>query len=113
MSALDKVDLDALGTSMIDAAREAVSTRWPVLKSLAETELRGLAVSLVDVHRQVREGKITREAAQKIIHIQQMSVRGVLRTIEGIGILTAEQVTHAATKAAAGVLSQLIGIKLL
>lgn len=113
MSAVDKLDLDTLGTSMIDAAREAVSTRWPLLKSVAETELRRLAQSLVDVHRHVREGTIKPDAAQKIIEIQQASVRSVLLTVEGIGLLTVQQATLAAGKVAAGVVNQLIGFKLL
>lgn len=107
------IDLESLGTSMIAAAREAVPDRWPSLKVLAEMELRKLAFSLSETARLLREGDIDAQHAQRLVHIHQLSVRSVLVTVEGLGIRTAEETTHAAVRAVSSLINDVVGFKLL
>ena len=106
-------DLDTLAKEMIIAARGAVAQRWPAVRELAELELRRFAQVLLDIEGLLREGKIDQERAQRLVHIHQISVRSVLNSVEGIGLLTAEQVTQIAGRAVSVVVNRLVGFKLL
>ena len=103
----------ALGTAMIDAARAAVARRWPALQALAEVELRRLAQGLVDIEGLLLAGKIDRQSAQTLIGLQQRTVHTALKSIQGIGTLTARDATTAAAKAVTGLVNRAVGFKLL
>lgn len=95
------LDVQGIGSAMIDAARASAATRWPKLHLLAETELPKLAQSLADVANQLAEGKIVEAHARQLVHMHQISARQVLQTIEGIALLTAEQAIQAGIRAVA------------
>ncbi|HEX6098213.1 MAG TPA: hypothetical protein VF432_17935 [Thermoanaerobaculia bacterium] len=85
---------------MIEAARADAGDRWPQLQALAECELRRLAQALADVEGLLAAGKVTESHATQLVHMHQIAARSVLVTIEGIGLLTAQQAIHAGVRAA-------------
>ena len=107
------LDLDALATGMLDAARKELAGRWPSRRAMAEIELRKLAANLVDIERLVREEAIDREGAQKLVQIYQLTVRSVLCTVDGIGLHTAERLTRTALNAVGAVVNRAIGFRLI
>lgn len=107
------LDAESLTNTMIRAARDAVSERWPAVKALAEVELRRLAQSLVDVKALVVSGQIDHASAQKLVQIHQMTVRSVLMQAKGIGLATAERVTFTAADAVTDIVNHVVGFKLL
>ena len=107
------LDVATVGTAMIDAARAQVAERWPQLQALGEVELRRLAQSLADVAVLAAEGKVSEPHARQLVHMHQISARGVLLSIEGIALLTAEQAIHAAVRAAAKAINGVAKLALL
>lgn len=96
-----RVPVSELGDAMVDTARADVARRWPKIAVLADLELRRLAQSLVDVAGLLASGAIDEPRARQIVHIYQVAARGVLLTVDGIGMLTAEQAIRAGIRAAA------------
>jgi hypothetical protein len=90
-----------IAQSMIDAARAEVADRWPQLQLLAESQLRQLARSLTDIASWVQAGEVTEAHARQLVHMHQIYARQVIATVEGIGLLTAEQAIHAGVRVAA------------
>jgi hypothetical protein len=110
--AIHTVDIKALGASMIDAARAALAGRGPVLQA-TEMELRRLAGALADIGALLAKGEIDQERARALANIHRLSVRSVLRSVEGLGVLAADQTLQAVTGVAASVLNRIVGFKLL
>lgn len=110
--AIPTIDVKALGASMIDAARAALAGRGPVLQA-TEMELRRLARALADIGALLARGEIDQERARDLANIHRLSVRSVLRSVEGLGVLAADQTLQAVTGVAASVLNRIVGFKLL
>ena len=108
-----KLDLQALATTMVDAARDSVSARWPAARALAEVELRKLAQTLLDIESLYRAGVIDPSRARQLLTMQHNAAKGVLCTVKGLGVLTAEQATAAAMRAVAGSVNAALQFKLL
>ena len=106
-------DVEALTQSMLDAARAAVSSRWPKLRALAEVELRKLAQTLIDVHSLYRSGDIDAKRARQLVQMQQNTARSALCTVRGLGVLAAEQATEGAVRAVARFVNGVVKFKLL
>ncbi len=106
------LDVKSLGTSMVEAARAALAGR-PALQAAAEMELRRLAGSLADIGTLLANGEIDPERARALAGIHQLSVRSVLRSVEGLGLLAAEQAMQAITGVAGATLNRIVGFKLL
>jgi hypothetical protein len=113
MSMLDQLDVKAFGTSMIEAARAALADRGPALQAAAEMELRRLARALAEIGMLLAKGDIDPDRAQTLANIHRLSVRSVLRSVEGLGVLAADQALQAVTGVAAGLLNRIVGFKLL
>lgn len=107
------LDVSAMATTMIDAARAEVTDRWPQLQAFAEMELRRLAHSLADLAQMLVEGKVTEAHARQLVHMHQIASRSVLLSVEGIALLTAEQVIHAGIRAAAKAVNGIVKFTLL
>ena len=107
------LDVQALATAMIDAARGSLSNRGPALQAAAEMELRRLAGALADIGTLLAKGEIDPDRAQALANIHRLSVRSVLRSVEGLGVLAADQALQAVTGVAASVLNRIVGFKLL
>jgi len=106
-------DVTALGSAMIDAARGAVAERWPALQALAELELRRLAGALADIGSLLAKREIDLRRAQTLVQIHKLSVRSVLRSVEGLSLVAAEQTLDAIVLAGAAIVNRAVGLKLL
>lgn len=107
------LDVRSLGDSMIDAARDAVTARWPAVRALAEVELRKLAQTLEDIRALLEAGEIDTAGAHQLLRMQQNSARGVLCMVEGLGLLTAEEAVSAAGRAVAAIVNGIVKFRLL
>jgi hypothetical protein len=107
------LDIEALATSMIEAARAALAGRGPALQAAAEMELHRLAGALADIGTLLAQGEIDPERAKSLANIHRLSVRSVLRSVEGLGVLAADQTLQAVTGVAASVLNRIVGFELL
>lgn len=107
------IDVTAVADSMIDAARAEVADRWPQLQVFAETEFRRLAQSYADIAAQLAEGQLDEVRARQHAIVHQLTARQILKTVEGLGILTAEQALQAGVRAASKVVNGVVKFALL
>lgn len=106
-------DPEAFGAQLIDAARITLAGRAPALQVVAELELRRMAGALAEIGSLLARGEIDRERARKLISIHQRALRSVLRSVEGLSLLAADQAMAAVTRVAGAVLHRVIGFKLI
>ncbi|HEX6100995.1 MAG TPA: hypothetical protein VF432_32055 [Thermoanaerobaculia bacterium] len=115
MSAADgnALDVESLGKEMLDAARAAVAGRAKALQVLAEMEIRRLADVLADIAGMLAKGEIDRDRAKTLVRLHRRTVSSVLRSVEGLGILAADDALKAVTRVAGAAVNRLLGFKLL
>lgn len=108
-----RFDVEALGAEMLTAARAALADRAPALQSTVEMELRRLAGALADVGVLLGKGEIDHDRARKMIDIYRLAVRSVLRSVEGLSLVAADQAMQAVMRVAGAVLNRVIGVNLI
>ena len=107
------LDVNELAQTMIGAARDAVSDRWPQIQDLAELEFQRLAMSIADIGSLVAAGKIDESRARQHAHIHQITARSIISTVEGLGLHTAEQALTAGIRSVAKVVNGAVRFALL
>jgi hypothetical protein len=107
------LDPGELVRAMLAAARERLGDHWADVKDYAETAVRNLVQTMRMIERLDREGRVTRRQARLLLEIQKNTARTVLLTIEGLGVLTAEQALDAALGAVKDAVNRTIGWRLL
>ncbi len=108
-----RLNVKALRTAMLGAAKDAVDGRWPALEGFAEMQFSKLSLALFESQRLHAAGKIDRNRAQELAIAEQNGIRGILAGVRGLGRLTVDQATHAATRAVAPEVNAAVGFKLL
>jgi len=107
------IDIGSITNTMIAGVRHEIGDRWSTIREFAEPELRKLAETMEDVQQLYADGKITANHAFQLVEMQRNNAMSVLRTVEGLGVLTARQALEAAARAAGSVVNRLVGIKLI
>ena len=85
-----------LWSQMIAAASTSLGDDWPKVKSFAESELKRLARTLVDIGELAASGEISRAEAKALIKIHRNTTQTVLLAAEGMSILAVEKAVNAA-----------------
>lgn len=107
------IDVTAVTNTMIQSVRRSVGDRWSAVRDFAEPELRKLAQTLEDVQQLHADGKIDANRAFEMVEMQRNVAMGVLKGVEGLGILTAREAIDAAAHAAGSIVNRLVGFKLI
>jgi len=107
------IDVTSITNKMITGVRDSVGERWSVIRAIAEPELRKLAQTLEDVQQLYASGEIDATRAFQLVEMQRNTAMSVLRTVEGLGVLTAREAVDAAAHAAGAVVNRLVGFKLI
>ena len=90
------IDFSKLITDMLGAAKGQLSNHWKEAKPFAEKEINSFAENIKLIAKLKLTGEITEEQAKLYIDIQKSSMRIVLLTIQGLGILAVEAAINAA-----------------
>lgn len=90
------LDVTTLLPEMMAAAAGVLEEEWPEAMLYAESELKKLAETLALIDRLRAEGAITERRAQLHLEFQKSSMRTVLLTVDGLGVLAAERAINAA-----------------
>lgn len=107
------INVNDLLEKMIEAAKKVLKNHWEDAKPFAEQELKSLAENIKLISQLKLEGKISEEQAKYYIEIQKSSVRIVLLTIEGLGILAVESAINAAIDVIRATVNTAIGWSIL
>ena len=107
------LDTSGLLSGMIDAARGALTDDWPEVRDYAESELRKFTEALTLIERMTAHGSMSPERARLHIDFQKSSMRAVLLTVQGLGVLAVENAINAAIDAVKDTVNTALGFRLL
>ncbi len=98
---------------MLAAAKGSFAQDWPAARDYARTEMDRLARVLVNISKQVAEGKANEQQARALLNIHRLTTQSVLLTIQGLGIVAVENAINAALAAAKKAVNKAAGIALI
>ena len=107
------VDTKNLVGPMLNAIEPIVGKEWGVVEDYAKTEGDKMAQTLAKIGELYTAKKINDLQAKALLDMQKQSMQAVLLTIEGIGLITAQNAINAALGAVQGVVNKAIGFSLL
>ena len=90
------INFSKLIKDMLEAAKGQLSGHWGEAKPYAEKEIKSFAENIKLIIKLKAAGKINEEQAKLYMDIQRSSMRIVLLTIQGLGILAVEAAINAA-----------------
>jgi hypothetical protein len=103
------LDIPKLVRTMTRAALGVLKSEWPGARAYAETEFRKLGETVKLIAEETAQGNITAEEATLLLDMQKNAMRSVLLTVQGIGLLAAEQAINAAFDAARAPINAAVG----
>ncbi|MFI5152558.1 MAG: hypothetical protein ACHQET_04445 [Chitinophagales bacterium] len=107
------LDMNELLKDMLKAVKKSLEAKWPQVRDLATSEFRKFAQNIEDIKEMKSKGTITLEQARLQLDIQKNSIKTVLLTEEGLGLLAVEAAINAAIDVAKGAVNTVIGWALL
>ena len=108
-----KLILSDILDEMSTAVQKVLKSKWKKVKPLAELQLKNIIHNLEQIAELKIQGKITEEQARLHLTIQKESIRTILLSFEGIGILTAEEAINSALNSVKTIINKTIGWKIL
>jgi hypothetical protein len=93
---MPNIDISALLTNMLSAAKEPLLQKWSETSGYAESEFKKIGEAILFIEKQRLIGKMTEEQAKLHLEMQKNASRAILLTIEGLGILAVEAAINAA-----------------
>ncbi len=97
---------------MLDAAKRSLARDWGKAEAFARPEMKRLAATLVDIAGLIASGAVNKRQARALLRIHSNTTQTVLLTIEGLGIVAAENAINAALGAVRDVVNEAVGFKL-
>ena len=110
---MNTLDFSALLKQMLDAAKNTLANKWPVVKDLATSSFKTLAHSLIDIEEMKIDGTITEEQARLLLDMHKNTAKIVLLSVEVVGIVAAEEAINAALDSVKTAVNTAIGFALL
>ena len=107
------IDTQGLVNDMLEAAKKSLEKKWPQVRDLATSEFRKFAQNIEDIKAMKKKRSITKQQALLQLDIQKNSIKTVLLTEEGLGLLAVEAAINAALDAVSATVNKAIGWALL
>jgi len=107
------IDISHLLPEMLDATKKVIGDKWPDAKDYAASEFKKIGESIAMIEALKLQGKITEEQARLHLEIQKNASKTVLLTVEGLGLLMAEQAINAALGVLKGFVNGVLGFGLI
>jgi len=106
------VDFGALAGQIGDRIGTVLAGHGKTAGGFARTEGEKIALAIRQIAEMVRDGEILPEEAPLYLDIQMQHSRAVLRTVEGIGLVAAEQAINGALDLIKGAVTTALGFPL-
>ncbi len=107
------IDANDLLEKMLRAVKKSLEDKWPRVRDLARSEFGKFARNIEDIKLMKKKHRITKEQALLQLDIQKNSIKTVLLTEEGLGLLAVEAAINAALDAIRSTVNTAIGWALL
>jgi hypothetical protein len=108
-----KIDMEELLQTMLKAVKKSLENKWPAVRDLASSEFGKFAQNIEDIRKMKKKKTITLSQARLQLDIQKNSIKTVLLTEEGLGLLAVEAAINAALDAIRSTVNTAIGWALL
>ena len=106
------IDVQALATSMFQAAWTVLKEKAPEVEAYAEGEFKKIAQTVATIETARLRGQIAPEQAVLLFDMQKSATRSVLLCSSGMELLAAEAALNAAIAAARPVINVALGFAL-
>jgi hypothetical protein len=107
------IDYNKLIQDMSVAVAGKLANNWNEVQPFAEKEVKSFAETIKLIENLKEEGKITEEQAKLYIDMSKSSMRTVLLTNEGLGLLATEAAINAAIDVIRSTVNTAIGLTIL
>jgi hypothetical protein len=98
---------------MLSAINPVLSKYWGDVKDYAETESEKMASTLAKIAELKASNQIDEQQAEALLDMQKHAMQAVLLTVEGIGLIAAQNAINAGLGAIKDVVNKAIGFPLL
>jgi hypothetical protein len=106
------IDVEALATTMFQAAWKVLKEKAPEAETYAEGEFKKIAQTIATIELARLRGQIAPAQASLLFEMQKSATRSVLLCSAGMELLAAEAAVNAALAAARPVINAAIGFTL-
>jgi hypothetical protein len=89
-------NLESLAAGMLTAAKGPLEADWKTVQPYAETQFKKIAQQIVDIEARLAAGTIDQAQASLLLDMQKNASRAALLTVEGIGLLAAQDAINSA-----------------
>ena len=103
------LDVSKLAKDMLAAVLPGLKAKASNASLYADMELKKIAQTVALIEKTSKAGQITEEEAKLLLDMQKLASRSVLTTLEGIGVLAAEQAINAALAAVRAPINAALG----
>ena len=110
---MSTLDFSSIFNAMLKAAKDSLADKWPAVEELGTSSFKSLAQELIDIEMLRLNNKITDEQARLLLDMNKGTLKIVLLSIEGIGLVAAEEAINAALNAVKNVVNTALGFVLL
>jgi hypothetical protein len=107
------LNVESLVGSIVQAVKPVLAKHWSEVEPYAKTEAQKMAHALANITQLVASKSIDEGQAKALLDMQKHASQAVLLTIEGIGLIAAQNAINAALGAVKGVVNGAIGFPLL
>src|SRR6185369_5364771 len=104
---------ETLGGAILAAMKTVLKKWWKVAKDYAEMESKKLAQTLVSIEAMALTNSIKQDQAELLLDMEKHAARSVLLTIEGIGLIAAQQAIDAGLQVVAQSVNKAVGFALI
>jgi hypothetical protein len=92
---MPQLNIEDLLKKMLEAAKGSLTKDWQKISGVATSSLKALAQNLVDIEEMKLDGTITQEKAALMIDMQKNTIKIVMLTEKGLGLLAVEAAINA------------------
>jgi len=107
------INIPSLLTQMLAAAKVPLQSQFKEAKPFAKQQFKELLENIKMIAKMKLDGTLSMEKAKLHIEIQKNSMRIVLLTIEGLGLVAVENAINAAISVVKSTVNSAIGLALL
>lgn len=109
MSTATNINISEVFKLMIGEVKTVLSEHWKEIRPYAEQEFKAYARNISLMGKLKLKNAITEEQAKYYLDIQKSSIRMVLLTIQGLGIVAVEHAINSAINVVRDIVNKTIG----
>jgi hypothetical protein len=110
---MSNIDVSALLTAMLNAAKGPLAAQWPAVRSILEDQLPDFVDIAAKINAGQKEGSISPADAKIFLDMEKTTLQGALTEVETVGLIAAQNAINAALSVLASAVNKAAGIAVL